>query len=93
MYCEGHPIRVGHIPDFGFLSVAILPQSAESDVSQVSPNRSVVKVACGFELQCGLQVSKKQNVSSPFTREESILCGSPVRFSWLSLAYMCTKVT
>ena len=73
----------------------------------------------------GLQVSRKQNVSTPLTREHLILCGASVterwrarpqtararnsnpvsgrqyhlihftilrRFSWPSLAYMCTKV-
>ena len=79
----------------------------------------------GFEPHSGLLVSKKQNVSSPLTRKDSILWGAflderyrvwpqtsrarisnPVsggqchlthltilrKFSWPSLAYMCTKV-
>ena len=32
----------------------------------------------GFEPLYGLQVSKKQNVSSPLTREDSILSGASV---------------
>ena len=32
----------------------------------------------GFEPHFGLQVSKKQNVSSPLTREDSILWGASV---------------
>ena len=31
-----------------------------------------------FEPHCGLQVSKKQNVSSPLTRKDSILWGASV---------------
>ena len=40
---------------------------------------SVCKVGDpGFEPHSGLQVSKKQNVSSPLTREDSILWGASV---------------
>ena len=79
----------------------------------------------GFEPHSGLQVSKKQYISSPLTRKDSILWGASVterqralpqtararisnpvsggqchiihltilgRFSWSSLASMCTKV-
>ena len=32
----------------------------------------------GFEPRSGIQISKKQNVSSLLTREDSILCGASV---------------
>ena len=37
---------------------------------------------CGLEPHSGLQVSKQQNVSSPLTREDSMLWGAYVIERW-----------
>ena len=37
---------------------------------------------CGFEPHSGLQVLKKQDVSSPLTRKDSILWGASVTERW-----------